>query len=106
MRLITRSLSHCYVDLQALGPPSTTSIVGSGMGPHFIFAEGVNEFRDATNIRCLRHSVHTFNPIETEDVLNIKLEPVAPGKQEIHPHLDASNLRNQKKNLHMHSFNV
>ena len=94
MRLITRSLSHCYVDMQALGPPSTTSIVGSGMGPHFIFAEGVNEFRDATNIRCLRHSVHTFNPIETEDVLNIKLEPVAPGKQETHPHLDASNLHN------------
>lgn len=80
MRLITQNLSHCYVDLQALGPPTTPSINGSGIGPHFIFSEGDNEFRDTTNIQCLQHSVHTYNPMEADEILSIKLEPISAGK--------------------------
>ena len=79
MRLI-QILSRWYVDLQALGPPSTTSIVGSGIGPHFIFSEGDNEFRDTSNIQCLQHNVHTYNPMEADEILSIKLEPIAAGK--------------------------
>ncbi|XP_024382208.2 uncharacterized protein [Physcomitrium patens] len=58
---------------QIHSPSGAASLIASGMGPHFIFAEGDNKFRDSATdtTRCqMLHQVHTFNSMEADDVLS------------------------------------
>ncbi|KAG0554409.1 hypothetical protein KC19_12G089500 [Ceratodon purpureus] len=72
---------------QVHNPCGAAPLIGSAMGPHFLFAEdGDNEFREAvaTDIRHChmhRHHVHTFNSLEADDILNSHklLKPLSIG---------------------------
>ena len=49
-------------------------------GPPFIFAEDDAAFSDVSDIRCLRHNLHSYNSMEVDDVLSIKFEHMVAGK--------------------------
>lgn len=81
------SFYHTLRCLQVHSPAGAASLIGSGMGPHFIFAEGDSEFREhgTDTIRChmRSHTVHTFGSQDSaDDVLSShKLqEPLPAGK--------------------------
>ncbi|XP_073386998.1 uncharacterized protein [Physcomitrium patens] len=75
---------------QVHSPSGAASVIGSGMGHQFIFAEGDSEFRDSAmdTSRChMRHHLHAYNAMEADDVLSShhKLsEPLPAGELGFH----------------------
>lgn len=49
-------------------------------GPPFIFAENDTGFSDVSDIKYLRHNLHSYNSMDVDDVLSIKLEHMVAGK--------------------------